>query len=48
MLTSVKPKERTDIMNAVPESELKVHQEKIGGKRVTLDALKEGMMKEAY
>ena len=33
-------------MNTVTENELKAHQEKIGGKRVTLDALKEEMMKE--
>ena len=33
-------------MPTVTENELKAHQEKIGGKRVTLDALKEEMMKE--
>ena len=33
-------------MNAVTESELKTHQEKIGGKRVTLDALKEEMLRD--
>ena len=33
-------------MTPVTENELKAHQEKIGGKRVTLDALKEEMMKE--
>lgn len=35
-------------MNPVTESELKVHQEKIGGKRVTLDALKANIAKEDY
>ena len=35
-------------MNAVTESELKAHQEKIGGKRVTLDALKANIVKEEF
>lgn len=35
-------------MNPVTESELKAHQEKIGGKRVTLDALKANIAKEDY
>ena len=35
-------------MNAVTESELKTHQEKIGGKRVTLDALKANIVKEDF
>ena len=35
-------------MNAVTESELKAHQEKIGGKRVTLDALKANIVKEDF
>ena len=35
-------------MNAVTESELKTHQEKIGRKRVTLDALKANIVKEEF
>ena len=35
-------------MTSVTETELKTHQDKIGGKRVTLDALKEEMMKESH
>ena len=35
-------------MNADTESELKAHQEKIGGKRVTLDALKANIAKEDF
>ena len=35
-------------MNSVTENELKAHQEKIGGKRVTLDALKANIAKEDY
>ena len=35
-------------MNAVTESELKAHQEKVGGKRVTLGALKANIVKEEY
>ena len=35
-------------MNSVTENDLKAHQEKIGGKRVTLDALKGEMMKESH
>ena len=33
-------------MISVTENDLKAHQEKIGGKRVTLDALKEEMLGE--
>ena len=33
-------------MTTVTENELKAHQEKIGGKRVTLDALKANIVKE--
>ena len=35
-------------MTSVTETELKAHQEKIGGKRVTLDALKANIVKEEY
>ena len=35
-------------MPSVTEAELKAHQEKIGGKRVTLDALKANIVKEEY
>ena len=35
-------------MNLVTETELKAHQEKIGGKRVTLDALKANIAKEEF
>ena len=35
-------------MTPVTESELKAHQEKIGGKRVTLDALKANIVKEEF
>ena len=35
-------------MTTVTETELKAHQEKIGGKRVTLDALKENIAKEDF
>lgn len=35
-------------MTPVTESELKAHQEKIGGKRVTLDALKANIAKEEF
>ena len=35
-------------MAPVTETELKVHQEKIGGKRVTLDALKANIVKEEF
>lgn len=35
-------------MNSVTENELKAHQEKIGGKRVTLDALKANIIKEEF
>ena len=35
-------------MTPVTESELKDHQEKIGGKRVTLDALKANITKEEF
>ena len=35
-------------MTTVTETELKVHQEKIGGKRVTLDALKANIVKEEF
>lgn len=35
-------------MNPVTENELKTHQEKIGGKRVTLDALKANIAKADY
>ena len=35
-------------MTTVTENELKVHQEKIGGKRVTLDALKANIVKEDF
>ena len=35
-------------MTTVTENELKVHQEKIGGKRVTLDALKANIVKEEF
>ena len=34
-------------MTSVTETELKAHQEKIGGKHVTLDVLKEEMMKKS-
>ena len=35
-------------MTFVTETELKAHQEKIGGKRVTLDALKANIVKEEF
>ena len=35
-------------MTSVTETELKAHQEKIGGKRVTLDALKANIVKEEF
>ena len=35
-------------MTTVTETELKAHQEKIGGKRVTLDALKANIVKEEF
>ena len=35
-------------MNPVTETELKAHQENIGGKRVTLDALKANIAKEEF
>ena len=35
-------------MTSVTESELKAHQEKIGGKRVTMDALKANIAKEEF
>ena len=35
-------------MTTVTENELKAHQEKIGGKRVTLDALKANIAKEEF
>ena len=35
-------------MTPVTENELKAHQEKIGGKRVTLDALKANIVKEDF
>ena len=35
-------------MPTVTETELKAHQEKIGGKRVTLDALKASITKEEF
>ena len=35
-------------MTTVTETELKAHQEKIGGKRVTLDALKANIAKEEF
>ena len=35
-------------MTPVTENELKAHQEKIGGKRVTLDALKANIVKEEF
>ena len=35
-------------MTTVTEAELKAHQEKIGGKRVTLDALKANIVKEEF
>ena len=35
-------------MPSVTEAELKAHQEKIGGKRVTLDTLKANIVKEEY
>ena len=35
-------------MTSVTETELKAHQEKIGGKRVTLDALKANITKEEF
>lgn len=44
MSSSVKPKERDDIMNTVTEDELKAHQKNVGGKRVTFAEVQDNIV----